>query len=104
MSIPTFDYLYIQKNMVGQAGLGLFYLKGRGVQQDYAKAVKYVKLSAEQGWPEGLLYLGSMYFDGEGFERCVQIVVFNFFLFRTKSLNNFYLTDKFFGIYKCLHY
>lgn len=51
-----------QNNAVGQSGLGLMYLHGHGVPQDYKLALKYFTLAAEQGWVDGQLHLGSMYF------------------------------------------
>ena len=51
-----------QNNAVGQSGLGLMYLHGRGVAQDYKLAHKYFTLASEQGWVDGQLQLGNMYF------------------------------------------
>lgn len=49
-------------NPVGQSGLGLMYLHGRGVPKDTNQALKYFKLAADQGWVDGQLQLGNMYF------------------------------------------
>lgn len=49
-------------NPVGQSGLGLMYLYGRGVEKDYDKARKYFMAAADQGWVDGQLQLGIMYF------------------------------------------
>lgn len=49
-------------NPVGQSGLGLMYLYGRGVDKDYQKALKYFSAAADQGWVDGQLQLGNMYF------------------------------------------
>lgn len=49
-------------NPVGQSGLGIMYLHGKGVDQDYAKATKYFTQAAEQGWVDGQLQLGIMHF------------------------------------------
>lgn len=49
-------------NPVGLSGLGLMYLYGRGVEKDYAKAQKYFMAAADQGWVDGQLQLGNMYF------------------------------------------
>lgn len=49
-------------NPVGQSGLGLMYLYGRGVPKDYDKAFKFFSLAADQGWVDGQLHLGIMYF------------------------------------------
>lgn len=40
-----------------------------GIDQDYAKAVKYFKLAADQAWVDGQLQLGTMYFSGLGVQR-----------------------------------
>lgn len=49
-------------NPVGQSGLGLMYLYGRGVPKDYEKAFKLFASAAEQGWVDGQLHLGIMFF------------------------------------------
>jgi TPR repeat protein len=60
-------YKYFKKaadlgNPVGQSGLGLMYLYGKGVDRDYGKALKYFSQAADQGWVDGQLQLGNMYF------------------------------------------
>jgi len=60
-------YKYFKKaadlgNPVGQSGLGLMYLYGKGVDKDYTKALKYFSQAADQGWVDGQLQLGNMYF------------------------------------------
>ena len=52
----------MQGNPVGQSGLGLMYMYGKGVDQDYTKAFKYFSLAADQGWVDGQLQLGIMYY------------------------------------------
>lgn len=49
-------------NPVGQSGLGMMYLYGKGVERDPAKALQYFSQAAEQGWVDGQLQLGNMYF------------------------------------------
>lgn len=49
-------------NPVGQSGLGLMYLYGMGVERNTAKALQYFSQAAEQGWVDGQLQLGNMYF------------------------------------------
>ena len=49
-----------------QGKLCFMYAKGRGVEQDYAEAVRWSRLAAEQGFVEGLLLLASCYGNGEG--------------------------------------
>lgn len=53
-------------NPVGQSGLGLMYLYGKGVKRDYSKAFKYFTQASSQGWVDGQLQLGIMYFNGLG--------------------------------------
>ncbi len=38
------------------------YLYGKGVDKDPAKALQYFSQAAEQGWVDGQLQLGNMYF------------------------------------------
>ena len=42
------------------------YAKGQGVRRNYAEAVKWYRLSAEQGYAEAQMYLGLNYLMGEG--------------------------------------
>ena len=49
---------FSQNNPVGQSGLGLMYLHGKGVNKDYKKALDYFKKAAEQSWVDGQLQLG----------------------------------------------
>lgn len=53
-------------NPVGQSGLGLMYLQGKGVGKDYKKAFDYFRKAAEQNWVDGQLQLGNMYYEGLG--------------------------------------
>ncbi|MCP9259261.1 Protein sel-1 protein [Dirofilaria immitis] len=53
----TNAYAYLG-NPVGQSGLAIMYMYGKGVKQDYAKAAKLFTLAAEQGWVDGQLNLG----------------------------------------------
>ena len=62
---------YFQKaadkgNPVGESGLGIMYLYGKGVKRDYAKAYKNFNKASSQGWVEGQLHLGIMYLKGYG--------------------------------------
>ncbi|PKU30135.1 protein sel-1 hypothetical protein [Limosa lapponica baueri] len=45
------------------------YLYGRGVPVNYELALKYFQKAAEQGWVDGQLQLGSMYYNGIGVKR-----------------------------------
>ncbi len=49
-----------------QFQLGLMYMEGYGVPQDYQEAVKWHKLAAGQGDSDAQLYLGIMYWSGMG--------------------------------------
>ncbi len=53
----------------GQAFLGAMYYSGKGVQQDYAEAVKWYRKAAEQGHAGAQLDLGWMYAQGEGIQQ-----------------------------------
>lgn len=52
----------MQGNPVGQSGLAIMYMYGKGVKQDYIKAAKLFTLAAEQGWVDGQLNLGYLHF------------------------------------------
>lgn len=56
-------------NPVGQSGLGIMYLQGKGVPKDTDKALKFFTLAADQGWVDGQLQLGNMYYSGMGVKR-----------------------------------
>ena len=49
-----------------QYNLGVMYDNGQGVPQDYKEAVKWYRLSAEQGFAEAQYNLGLMYYKGQG--------------------------------------
>ena len=49
-----------------QYNLALRYYNGEGVRQDYAEAVRWVRLAAEQGDARAQANLGVMYGNGEG--------------------------------------
>ena len=49
-----------------QYNLGVMYGKGWGVLQDYAKAVKWYCVAAENGYAEARYNLGVMYAEGRG--------------------------------------
>ena len=53
---------------MGQSGLGLMYLHGKGVKKDYKKALEFFKMAADQSWVDGQLQLG-MYRVGN-FQAC----------------------------------
>ncbi len=53
-------------NAIFQCSLGLFYLKGEVVRQDYNEAFRWFKAAAEQGLPEAQNFLGLCYSHGLG--------------------------------------
>lgn len=63
--VKALEYFYKAaklKNPVGQSGLGYMYLHGLNVVQDYSEALNWFTLAAEQGWVEGHLYVGIIYY------------------------------------------
>ena len=52
-----------------QYNLGVAYSNGEGVEQDYAEAVKWWRLAAEQGIADAQYNLGIAYYDGDGVEQ-----------------------------------
>ena len=55
-----------QGDALGQYNLGVIYLNGPGVAQDYAEAVKWFRKAADQGLALGQNNLGVMYLNGLG--------------------------------------
>ena len=51
---------------VGQTNMGWIYDKGKGVTQDYTKAVEWYRKAAEQGYANAQSNLGYMYSQGKG--------------------------------------
>ncbi len=49
-----------------QLSLGAMYSGGKGVPQDYKEAVKWFRLSADQGYSSAQSHLGVMYANGQG--------------------------------------
>ena len=68
-----FDRVYQRAIMFGDAisqlRLGLKYYKGDGVEQDYAAAAKWLRLSAQQGNHTAQAILGYQYYSGAGVPR-----------------------------------
>ncbi len=52
-----------------QSNLGGCYYHGRGVEKDYAEAVKWFRKAAEQNFAEAQYNLGFCYYHGEGVEK-----------------------------------
>jgi len=55
-----------QGNAIAQYNLGVMYYNGEGVPQDYAQAMKWLRLAADQGLVEAQYNLGVMYENGQG--------------------------------------
>ena len=55
-----------QGNAAAQFDLGYMYYNGRGVEVDYAKALKYYLMAADQGNASAMTNLGVMYSKGQG--------------------------------------
>ncbi|MBN2207705.1 MAG: sel1 repeat family protein [Candidatus Coatesbacteria bacterium] len=49
--------------------LGYMYMKGHGVSQDDAEAVRWFRKAAEVGDRDGIYHLGKMYYQGKGVDR-----------------------------------
>lgn len=55
-----------QGNAIAQYNIGIMYLDGTGVTEDYQIAFKWLKLSADQGYTSSQERLGAMYHNGLG--------------------------------------
>jgi TPR repeat protein len=62
-----------QGNAIAQCNLGVMYGMGRGVPQDYAEALKWIRLSAAQGYANAQCGLGVMYEYGMGVPKDLTI-------------------------------
>jgi TPR repeat protein/serine/threonine protein kinase len=63
-------YLLAARDHVGaQNQIGLFYMCGLGVKQDYSEAVKWFRTAADQGFAPAQDHLGLMYKAGSGVNR-----------------------------------
>lgn len=58
-----------QGNAVAQYNLGLAYIHGQGVPQDYKEAAKWARLAAEQGFAPAQSILGAYYREGLGVQQ-----------------------------------
>ena len=52
-----------------QFNLGLLYIDGQGVPQDYGEALNWFKRSADQDYVKAQLNLGALYSSGKGIKR-----------------------------------
>lgn len=62
----------IENNQVAQTNLGIFFLKGLGVKQNYNQALRWFKSAAQQGDAEAQFGLANMYFQGLGISKDYQ--------------------------------
>ena len=51
---------------LAQFNMGLLYVEGQGVVQDYKEAAKWFRMAAEQGDSDAQYNLGLLYFNGQG--------------------------------------
>jgi|GEM_PF-1930866 len=58
-----------QAHLPAQYNLGLMYLYGLGVEQDFAEAGQYLERAADRGSAGAQFYLGMMYLKGQGYEE-----------------------------------
>jgi len=56
----------IEGDVEAQYELGMRYLLGRGEEEDYKKAAKWITKAAEQGHTHAEFNLGWMYYEGLG--------------------------------------
>lgn len=64
-----------QGNAVAQQLLGLLYMKGQGVEQDFTKAIYWYRKAAEQDEAIAQYYLGILYLKGDGVEQDISKAV-----------------------------
>lgn len=64
-----------KNNHIGQAGLGMMYLNGLGIDKDTGKAFRFFSLASDQGSVDGQLQLGIMYFSGIGVRKDYKMAV-----------------------------
>lgn len=70
-----FEY-YLKAAKQGSANaqfkIGVYYDKGKGVTQDWAKAVEWYTKAAEQGYAKAQYNLGNSYYKGEGVRKDIK--------------------------------
>jgi len=65
-------------NRTAQNGLGLLYMAGAGVPQNYGQAKKWFEEAAKQGHAEAQVNLGTLYLRGRGAPQSAQMALFWF--------------------------
>ncbi len=69
-AFPVFQSLAeTSDHAMAQYWLGMMYLKGQGVEQDYENAGKWFRKSAEHGVPQAQYKLGELYYQGNGLPK-----------------------------------
>lgn len=58
-----------KEHPLAQYWVGMMYLNGQGVEQDYAKAGEWFRKAAENRVPQAQYKLGRLYFTGQGLPR-----------------------------------
>ncbi len=65
-ALPLFTRAANEGNALAQTALGFMYYRGRGVSQDYAQAMLWLRKAADQGWHGAELLVGEMCEQGKG--------------------------------------
>ncbi|MEL7570270.1 MAG: tetratricopeptide repeat protein [Eubacteriaceae bacterium] len=58
-----------KKSSLDYAYMGVCYYTGKGVEQNYDKAVTSFRIAAEQGHKEAQYFLGLCYYNGNGLKQ-----------------------------------
>lgn len=66
LSVTDIRKVFEQEDNQILYNIGLMFLKGKRMQQNYAKAAKWFRRAAEQGNVDAMRQLGEMYRYGEG--------------------------------------
>ncbi|CAI5769365.1 protein sel-1 homolog 2 isoform X4 [Podarcis lilfordi] len=67
-------------NSIGLWGLGLIYLRGKGLPRNHSEAFKYFHKAAEKGYAQAQFQLGLMYHNGSGVKRDYKLAFQYFYL------------------------
>ena len=65
-NFESIEALAEKGDAVAQYNLGLMYIRGHGVEQDFNEAFKWTKKAADQGFGEAQYNLGLLYSNGDG--------------------------------------
>jgi len=64
-----------QGDPIKQVAIANCYADGRGVSQDYKKAIEWIRKAAEQGYNPAQYVLGNYYAEGKGVEKDINIAI-----------------------------